>query len=148
MLQGCRGRSLHWAFYHADVYCVINIHHQNIEVSISLNTSFFGFEKLLLTWISRFLMKRNHPGAYNHVDAFCVIFCRFSRKKSLGSVLFSRDFFGLTEMPQCWAAFFVMVIKILLQKNSLTGKTVSVPDIDNWKRKYSSRKLFHHKNEC
>ena len=27
-----------------------------------------------------------------------MIFCRFSRKKSLGSVLFSRDFFGLIKM--------------------------------------------------
>ena len=55
--QGCRGSSHHWPFYHA-VYCVINVRHQNIEVSISLKISFFSIEKLLLTWISRFLLKQ------------------------------------------------------------------------------------------
>ena len=54
-MQGFCGNSYHWTYNHA-VYCaVITAHHQNMEVSVFLNTSFFCFEKLLLTWISRFL---------------------------------------------------------------------------------------------
>ena len=34
---------------HHDVYCEITVHPQNIEVSVFLNTSFFCFEKLLMT---------------------------------------------------------------------------------------------------
>ena len=54
LLQGCSGSSHHWAHDRADVCCVITAHPQNIEVSVFLNSSFSCFEKLLLTWISRF----------------------------------------------------------------------------------------------
>ena len=46
-----------WVYNHADVYYIITLYHQNIGVSVSLITSFFCFEKLLLTWNSRFLLK-------------------------------------------------------------------------------------------
>ena len=34
------------------MYCIIPVHHHNMEASVSFNTNFFCFEKLLLTWIS------------------------------------------------------------------------------------------------
>ena len=58
LLQDCSGSSHHWACNHADVYCVITAHPQNLEVSVPINTSFLCFEKLLLTWNSRFLLKQ------------------------------------------------------------------------------------------
>ena len=36
-------------YNHADVYCVA-VYHQYMKVFVSLNISFFSFEKLLLTW--------------------------------------------------------------------------------------------------
>ena len=108
-MQGCSGSSLHWAYKHGDVYCVITVRHHNIEAlfvwtpelllfwKTAADMSFkvfeeatiyeprimlipfawwhhqklfflclnakclFLFDKLLLTWISRFLQ--------NHVDA-------------------------------------------------------------------------------
>ena len=71
-LQSFCGGNHHWAHNHADVYCVITVNHQNMEVSVSLNTSFFCFEKLLLKWMRRFLWN-NHLWAYNHIDAFYVM---------------------------------------------------------------------------
>ena len=68
-LQSFRGSSHHWAYNHADVYCVIAVHHQNMKVSVSLNISFFCFEKLLLTWTSEFLGKQP-PMRLNYVDPF------------------------------------------------------------------------------
>ena len=58
LLQDCSGSSHHWACNHADFYCVITAHTQNLEVSVPMSTSFFCFEKLLLTWNSRFLLKQ------------------------------------------------------------------------------------------
>ena len=58
LLQDCSGSSHHWACNHADAYCVITAHPQNLEVSVPMSTRFFFFEKLLLTWISRFLLKQ------------------------------------------------------------------------------------------
>ena len=71
-MQRFWGSNHHGAHNHADVNCVITVHHQNMEASVSLKTSFFYFEKLLLKWISRFLWKQPSM-SYNHVDASCVM---------------------------------------------------------------------------
>ena len=57
-MQGFHGSSHYWANNHADVYCVITIHHQNMKVSVYLNISFFCFGELLLTWTLKFLWKQ------------------------------------------------------------------------------------------
>ena len=48
-MQTFRGISHHWDYNHANVYCVAT-YHQYMKVLVSLNISFFSFEKLLLTW--------------------------------------------------------------------------------------------------
>ena len=71
-LQGFRGSNHHWAYNHADIYCLITVHYQNIKVFSSLNISFFCFEKLLLTWSSKNLCGSNHVWDYNHADTWNI----------------------------------------------------------------------------
>ena len=40
-MKGFCGSSHHWAHNHTNVYCVVTVHHRNMEVSVSLNTSSF-----------------------------------------------------------------------------------------------------------
>ena len=74
-------------------------HHQNKEIFVYLNgDSLCLFEKLLLTWISRFLQNQLcHLWAYNHVGAYCILMSS------------EQEYFSLFE---CWLPLFHKMLQI------------------------------------